>query len=327
MKALSNDLRQRILDAYDAGEGSIRTLAERFAINKNTLRTWLACRRQTGRTTPLSVGSHLAPTLDAAGRTQLLGLLGEKNDRTQQELADEMGRRYGIRLSRATVGRVLARLGITRKKKTMQADERSAPKVRRRRARFLVSAQQLDPQKVLFLDEFGMNLGMTRPYGYAWEGERAFGHAPYQGDPHVTLVFALGLRGVVGSLAFRGAMNEAVFEGYVHQVLAPHMKEGDVVIWDRLSAHFVPGAAQAIEARGAVVLRLPGYAPDLNPIEESGGYVKDRVRGDEPRTLDALYASLGKGLRSISSSHIEGWFHDRAPYLFPAPASLCTPQS
>ena len=111
-------------------------------------------------------------------------------------------------------------------------------------------------------------------------------------------------------------MNEAIFEGYVRQALAPQLKEGDVVIWDRLNAHFVVGATQAVKASGAVVLRLPGYAPDLNPIEETGSFVKEMVRGEEPRALDTLYSSLGKGLRSISSSHIEGWFRDRAPYLF-----------
>lgn len=327
MKALGEDLRRRIVDAYDAGEGSIRDLAEQFTIHRNTLYRWLARRRQTGNTAPRPVGSHLSPKLDAPGLAKLLGLLGEKNDRTQQELADEMLRRYRISMSRATVGRTLARLGITRKKKTMSADEAKQPKIRTRRSRFLRSARQLDPQRVLFLDEFGTNVGMTRSHGYAWRGERAFGHAPFNDDPQITLVFALGLRGVVAPFAFRGAMNEALFEGYVQQALAPQLKEGDVVIWDRLNAHFALGATQAVKASGAVVLRLPGYAPDLNPVEESGSFVKGIVRADEPRYIDPLYASLGKGLRSISSSHIDGWFHDRAPYLFPLPAPICHPQS
>lgn len=324
MKPLSLDLRNKVVDAYDAGKGSIRVLAERFAVNKDTLRKWLLLRRRTGSLVHRPLGSRMPQKLDAQGRGQLLGLLGEKNDRTQQELAAEMGRRHGVKLSRATVGRVLARLRITRKKKTMAADERANPKVRRRRARFLRSAKELDPEKVVFLDEFGTNLAMTRASAYASEGERAFGHAPFNGDPHVTIVFALGLRGVLASFAFRGAMNQAVFEGYVKQALAPELEDGDVVIWDRLNAHSVLGAKQAVHARGATVLSLPGYAPDLNPIEESGAYVKGVVRGDEPRTLDNLFSSLGKGLRSISPSHIRGWFQDRASYLFPPSTTICT---
>ena len=62
-------------------------------------------------------------------------------------------------------------------------------------------------------------------------------------------------------------MNGEFFLIYVETVLAPSLSQGDIVVIDNLSAHKVAGVRAAIEARGAILLYLPPYSPDLNPIE------------------------------------------------------------
>ena len=64
MRPLSNDLRQRILDAVDNHEGTQRELAERFAVNPSTITRLLQLRRQTGSAAPRPHGGGKPPTLD-----------------------------------------------------------------------------------------------------------------------------------------------------------------------------------------------------------------------------------------------------------------------
>ena len=64
-----------------------------------------------------------------------------------------------------------------------------------------------------------------------------------------------------------GALNGDLFRAYVEQMLAPTLSPGEIVTMDNLSSHKVKGVREAIEARGASVLYLPSYSPDLNPIE------------------------------------------------------------
>jgi transposase len=81
--------------------------------------------------------------------------------------------------------------------------------------------------------------------------------------------FVCGLRagGLTAPMVLDGAMNGAAFLAYVEQVLAPVLAPGDVVIFDNLSSHRVAGVRAMVEARGASLLYLPPYSPDLNPIE------------------------------------------------------------
>ncbi len=97
-----------------------------------------------------------------------------------------------------------------------------------------------------------------------------------------------------------GAMNGAAFLAYVGQVLAPTLASGDVVVLDNLSSHKVAGVREAVEARGASLLYLPPYSPDLNPIEQAFAKLKALLRAVAARTVEALWAAIGSLLDRFS---------------------------
>ena len=103
-------------------------------------------------------------------------------------------------------------------------------------------------------------------------------------------------------------MNTNAFETYVEHVLAPTVRPGDWVICDNLSAHKSAFTRLLIEARGAHMIFLPPYSPDLNPIELCWSKVKTALRRAKARTLDALIDAVAGALRSISLSDIQAWF-------------------
>jgi len=111
---------------------------------------------------------------------------------------------------------------------------------------------------------------MTRQWGRAPKGERICEATPQGRWEVLTTLGAMSLRGIDAAMTVESATDGEVFKAYVEQVLCPKLRPGDVVILDNLSAHKVPGICEPIQARGAQLLYLPPYSPDLNPIERPG---------------------------------------------------------
>jgi hypothetical protein len=125
-------------------------------------------RRATGSVQPKPHGGGPTPKLDRAAVRRLRTLVRQQPDATLTELRD----RLGIPCHIATIARVLRRLRITPKKKTLHAQERDRPEVQAQRVAFTEKLAEVDPDHLVFVDEFGATTAMTRRYGPAPEGER-----------------------------------------------------------------------------------------------------------------------------------------------------------
>ena len=105
-----------------------------------------------------------------------------------------------------------------------------------------------------------------------------------------------------------GPMDGNSFLEYVRQVLAPELSQGDIVICDNLSSHKVAGVRDAIEARGAELLYLPPYSPDLNPIEMVFSKLKALLRQFSARSFEALLNALSLALDRFSPKDCINFF-------------------
>ncbi len=110
------------------------------------------------------------------------------------------------------------------------------------------------------------------------------------------------------AVSIEGATDAEVFEAYVEKFLAPTLKAGQVVVLDGLGAHRTGRVRELIEVRGADLLFLPSYSPDLNPIEEAFSKVKNTVRKVGARTREALDEAVGEALRAVTLEDVAGWF-------------------
>jgi transposase len=212
-----------------------------------------------------------------------------------------------------TIARALQRHHITRKKKTLRAQEQDTPRVQADRAAFQETLAGVDPAHLVFVDESGVHTAMTRPYGRAACGERVTGTVPGAWQ-NLTLLVGLRLAGVVAPIVLPGAVDQATFQTYVQDALVPELQPGDVVVFDNLAAHKSPAVRAAIEAAGARVERLPVYSPDLTPIEEMFSKTKNHLRALAARTTETVITALGEALVRVTSKDILGWFHDRCSY-------------
>jgi transposase len=168
--------------------------------------------------------------------------------------------------------------------------------------------QPLAVERYKFIDESGMNLAMTRWFGRAPRGDRIVDTVPQNYGPNITMIGALSLEGLDAVMTVDGATDGDVFRAYVEQVLGPTLVVGDVVIMDNLSAHKVAGVREAIETRGAQVIYLPPYSPDLAPIKLCWSKVKTALRKAKARTRDALERALAQVISTVTAVDARHWF-------------------
>jgi transposase len=137
---------------------------------------------------------------------------------------------------------------------------------------------ELNPQSLVFLDETGASTKMARLYGRSPRGQRCRAPIPHGHWKTTTFTGALRLGGLTAPMVLDGPMNAAAFLAYVEQVLVPTLTPGDIVVMDNLPAHKPADVRRAIEAAGALLLYLPPYSPDFNPIENAFAKFKALLR-------------------------------------------------
>ena len=187
------------------------------------------------------------------------------------------------------------------------AAERDLERVQTRRAEYQVEMAAVSG-RLKFLDEAGSNLAMTRLYGRAAPGTRVYDAVPQNYGENITMLACLSEDGLSAPMTVEGAVDGQVFLAYVKQVLAPTLEAGDLVVMDNLGAHKVKGVAETIEGRGAAVIYLPPYSPDLNPIEKCWSKIKTYLRAAKARTREALEQALKKALLLVTKKDAIGWF-------------------
>ena len=165
----------------------------------------------------------------------------------------------------------------------------------------------MDVGNVYWLDQMGINCGMTRLYGRAFKNERINDYVPDVRFERTSVMGALGINGMIAPLVYKGTLNGELFGVYVKEVLAPAMKKGDTIILDNLSPHKVKDILKPLIDKSVKVVFLPVYSPDFSPIELAWSKIKAFLRKIKARTFDDLFSSLGKAIDSIVHSDIVGW--------------------
>ncbi|MEM9218319.1 MAG: IS630 family transposase [Cyanobacteria bacterium P01_F01_bin.150] len=302
-------MRQRIVDAYRAGEGSIRQLAKRFKVSPDCVRRLLKRVRETGSIHPLPRGGNTPAKLTPAHLEVLQTLVEDDNDATLAQLAQRLEQTTQLKVSSSTISRDLSQLNITRKKKSLKASKAYTDEVQQQRREYWEDMAAIKVSDLVFLDETGFNRAMVEQDARSLKGHRAYGEKPAKGRNVSLLIGAMTLvAGFTAGFSFEGGTNGDTFFWYIEQVLVPTLWPGAVVVMDNLSAHKVEGVKEAIERVGARVVYLSPYSPDFNPIENLWSKLKQYVRRAETTTKEKLHDAIQAGLENISLEDVHNWF-------------------
>lgn len=309
MKPYSDDLRKKIVHAYLNKEGSFRDLAERFSVSLNFV--WLLWKRYqaTGSVRPKAHAGGQVSAMDKDRLSILRDLVRQQNDATLAELQEQFRQKTGLQVSTGTLSIALKKLGLSRKKKTFHATERTNdPDIVEERAEFRQEMPKMDAQHIVFIDETGVNLGMAREYAWAPVGCRAEGHRPFNPGQNITLIGGLNSCGIIAPFMFPGSLDGNVFRTYVERVLVPELRPGDTVLLDNLSSHKASGIKDILARAGAALKFLPRYSPEFSPIEKTWSKIKTDLRTAATRSYESLVEAIKQALSKTSQKDAEGWF-------------------
>lgn len=306
MKAYSTDFREKIIETYENEAISQRQLAKQFRVSLAFIIKLLKQYRETG---------ELAPRY-SPGRPRLLSeeqikcvkeLVEAKNDVTLEELCHELEQRFGRTVSESTMCRVMKRLNLTRKKKSLHPSEKASERVQLARREYWEEVRDVKVRDLVFIDESGVNLGLMRLFAWAMEGQRAYGERPRRGK-NISIVAGISLGGVVASTVLEGAFDGLSFEAFVANRLVPNLWPGACVVMDNCSIHKGEEIRELIEGAGAKLVYLPPYSPDFSPIENFWSKVKSVLKTLGSRTCQGLLEAIEEAFKEISESDIRNWF-------------------
>ncbi len=162
--------------------------------------------------------------------------------------------------------------------------------------------------RLVFLDESGLNTDLTRLYGRAPSSQRVVDHAPLNTPKTTTVLSSIRFNGEKAYTTYKGGTTGERFVTYLQETLLPTLHPGDIVVMDNMRSHHVKAVREVLEAEGIIPLYLPPYSPDLNPIEKMWSKVKAILRGWKIRSPDALPGALQQALNLISLSDCQHWF-------------------
>ncbi len=162
----------------------------------------------------------------------------------------------------------------------------------KRRLAWFAGQPDLDPRKLVFIDETGASTNLARKRGRCRRGRRLRAAIPHGHYKTVTLVAGLRLNGLAAQKVFDRPINAALFEEWVERCLVPTLSKGNIVVMDNLPAHKGPRVEELMRAFDTELRYLPPYSPDMNPIEKAFSKLKAYLRKIAERTVAGLIRAL-----------------------------------
>ena len=190
----------------------------------------------------------------------------------------------------------------------MRSSQAGTERVMKLRLEYWEKVKQSDQKNLVFLDETGVLLGLTRTHARSERGTRAYTVKPFYRGKKVTVIGAISLKRVVALMTMDNSMDGKAFEVFIEQCLVPQLWSGAVVVMDNLPAHKVDSITSMIESVGASILCLSPYSPDFNPIELWWSQLKSLLRQFSPTTTKMVDTIIAVALDLINPKHLKNWF-------------------
>ena len=202
----------------------------------------------------------------------------------------------------------LAKSQTDAQKKTLRSTQAATQRVQKLRIEYWEQVSQIEPENLVFLDEMGVLLGLTRTHARSPQGTRVYDLKPFYRGAKVTVIGAISLKQVLAVMTLNGSMDSNAFEVFIKHFLVPQLWSGAVVVMDNLPAHQIAEIKPLIAAVGASILNLSPYSPDFNPIELWWSQLKAFLRQFSPTTTLKVDILIATALDLVNPKHLRNWF-------------------
>lgn len=206
---------------------------------------------------------------------------------------------------------------LNAQKKTLHPNEKETERVQKERLEFWQLVRGFLAQDLIFLDESGVNLALTRLYARAPKGKRAHGKRPSKRGKRVSIISAISLSEVMTHFNVMGSTDGLTFEAFISQQLVSKLWKGACVMMDNCSIHKGEAVRELIEEAGAKLIFLPPYSPDFSPIENCFSKIKSILRSVGARSYLELVEAIEQAFSQVSLEDLRNWFAHCCYYASP----------
>lgn len=180
--------------------------------------------------------------------------------------------------------------------------------MQQQRFEFWQLMQEWLAKDLIFIDECGINLALTRLFARSPKGQRARGARPQKRGKNVSLIGAIGLNGLITQVSLLGSTDGLTFEAFIAQRLVPKLWPGACVLMDNCSIHKGAEIEALIAKAGAKLIYLPPYSPEFSPIENCWSKIKSLLRSIGARNYPDLAKAIESAFDKVSLADIRAWF-------------------
>lgn len=285
----SYDLRQKAVSAIDGGEKKSH-VCKMLNISRNTLDTWLRLREKTGFVeAKMNYRRGPKPKIDDL---KVFRKFAVKHGHLTQI---EMASLWPSTVSKTRIGQALKRIGFSRKKKSYGYGERDEEA----RKKFLREISVYAPERLIYVDEAGIDNTLDSSYGYCHKSERfealKLGHR----TERLSMISGWWCGSIIAPMVFEGYCHGNLVSQWIEKFLLPELLPDQIVIMDNASFHPKSKIQKLISQAGALVIFLPPYSPDLNKIEKFWARLKNYV-SKIMSNFESLGEALSQAFRDLS---------------------------
>ncbi len=285
VRAYDTDLRWRMVYQREALGHSYKKIATSLCVDTSTVWRTVQQFQRTGSVAKRKYNRDNLPR-KVNGTIQLVVLhtVLEHPGIYLREIQAQVEYLTGTNLALSTICQLLHEQGFSRQKMRLIAKQRDDLL----RAVFAAEMSLYNTSMFIFLDEMGSDRrNALRKYGYSLRGMPAISHKLLVRGQHLSTIACISMEGLLECETEDSSVNGETFYDFVSTKLLPHLLPFDgknphsVVVMDNASIHHVDGIAKTIADAGALLIFLPPYSPDYNPIEETFSKVKTSIKAYE----------------------------------------------
>lgn len=142
---------------------------------------------------------------------------------------------------------------------------------------YLEQIQAIPENRLVYVDETGIDKCLDRPYGRALRGKKVYGIVRGHRFARTSIIAAQAGKRILAPLQYKGLMHCEFFEYWFMNNLMPLLDENSVVIMDNASFHRKKRLKELVKGHKINIIFLPPYSPELNPIEHFWHWLKTKV--------------------------------------------------
>ena len=296
------EIRLMAVERVREGEDPSVVIAS-YGFCRTTIYKWLRAAKGRGRglgALRSRKGTGRPPKLTKSQQRQVFRWINGKDPRqygfdfglwTRLVVGELIADRFGVELSLASVGKLLAMLGLTPQKPLMRAYERDPAAIedwKRDTYPSIAAAAKRKRAEIYFWDESGFRADAVQGRTWGVKGVTPVVAVPGKRQS-ISAASAVNAKGGFWFATYKGGMNADLFVAMLEQIMR-HRRRPLFLILDSLPAHKAKVVRDYVEATGGKLklFFLPGYAPELNPDELVWSHMKRTGTAKRPLTSNEL---------------------------------------